>query len=60
MHSYCHQQDPLQGRSRTDLHQHFTEGAGEAFKEQEATKEEEEEAPKMTALVTSMELSNTA
>ena len=59
MHSYYHQQDPLQGRSRTDLHQHFTEGVEEAFKEEEATKEEEE-APKMTALATSMERSNTA
>ena len=58
MHSYCHQQDPLQGRSRTDLHQHFTEGVEEAFKEEEATKEEE--APTTTDLATSMELSNTA
>ena len=59
MHSYCHQQDPLQGRSRTDFHPHFTEGVEEAFKEEEATKEEEE-APKMMVLATSMERSNTA
>ena len=59
MHSYCHQQDPLQGRSRTDLRQHFPEGVEEAFKEEEATKKKEE-APKTTALATSMELSNTA
>ena len=59
MHSYCHQQDPLQGRSRTDLRQHFPEGVEEAFKEEEATKEEEE-APKMMVLATSMERSNTA
>ena len=41
MHSYCHQQDPLQCRSRTDLHQHFMEGVEEAFKEEGANKEEE-------------------